>query len=67
MCWIRTGNIVTASNDTSKSEEFINVPMKTEIIKEPRQGALRMIPTLDFAVKGYMVSINGLREKVGLS
>jgi two-component system cell cycle response regulator len=32
-------NIVTASSDTRKSEEFINVPMKTEIIQRAKTGS----------------------------
>ena len=33
------GNIVTASNDTSKNEEFVNAPMKTEIIQRAKTGS----------------------------
>ncbi len=33
------GYIVTASSNTSKSEEFVNVPMKTEIIQRAKTGS----------------------------
>ncbi|MGO4276988.1 hypothetical protein AB4Z22_45370, partial [Paenibacillus sp. TAF58] len=33
------GNIVTASNDTRKSEEYVNVPMKTDIMQRAKTGS----------------------------